>query len=241
MNKPGKKSGVKSKAAGDNVALVENDLQSFSISHAISDIEQRVMDTDDQSTFRSEHDDVLPTPAGTIIVFSSGFSKKIQAKLNDSCTFREKRYDQWFLCFAAEMGSEAQIRFLKAKVRVMQEELDKLAHDVNKKVFPSFRFLLSMMCKPDLRVVTLHVSNGCARNLCRAVTVPIKVPPPPCDCCYDLLNFRQKPNCFVLEWTLIDLMDLLIEDGILSEGKEQLEILPQSTSLPLSPCTTGLG
>ncbi len=36
--------------------------------------------------------------------------------------------------FAAEIGSEAQIRFLKAKVRVMQEELDKLAHDVSKKV-----------------------------------------------------------------------------------------------------------
>ena len=34
----------------------------------------------------------------------------------------------------AEMGSEAQIRFLKAKVRVMQEELDRLAHEAGKKV-----------------------------------------------------------------------------------------------------------
>ena len=34
----------------------------------------------------------------------------------------------------AEMGSEAQIRFLKAKVRVMQEELDRLAHEASKKV-----------------------------------------------------------------------------------------------------------
>ena len=32
------------------------------------------------------------------------------------------------------MGSEAQIRFLKAKVRVMQEELDRLAHVANLKV-----------------------------------------------------------------------------------------------------------
>ena len=31
--------------------------------------------------------------------------------------------------------SEAQIRFLKAKLRVMQEELDRLAEDCNKKVF----------------------------------------------------------------------------------------------------------
>ncbi|KAK6476794.1 testis-expressed protein 9-like [Huso huso] len=32
-----------------------------------------------------------------------------------------------------EMGSEAQIRFLKAKLRVMQEELNRLAHEINKK------------------------------------------------------------------------------------------------------------
>ncbi|XP_060708889.1 testis-expressed protein 9 isoform X2 [Hemiscyllium ocellatum] len=32
-----------------------------------------------------------------------------------------------------EMGTEAQIRFLKAKLRVMQEELDRLAHEYNKK------------------------------------------------------------------------------------------------------------
>ena len=30
--------------------------------------------------------------------------------------------------------SEATIRFLKAKLRVMQEELDRLAHEYNKKV-----------------------------------------------------------------------------------------------------------
>ncbi|OWF49322.1 testis-expressed protein 9-like [Mizuhopecten yessoensis] len=34
---------------------------------------------------------------------------------------------------AADMGSEATIRFLKAKLRVMQEELDRLAQDCNKK------------------------------------------------------------------------------------------------------------
>ncbi|XP_051896519.1 testis-expressed protein 9 isoform X2 [Pristis pectinata] len=32
-----------------------------------------------------------------------------------------------------EMSTEAQIRFLKAKLRVMQEELDRLAHEYNKK------------------------------------------------------------------------------------------------------------
>ncbi|XP_005996239.1 testis-expressed protein 9 isoform X3 [Latimeria chalumnae] len=32
-----------------------------------------------------------------------------------------------------EMGAEAQIRFLKAKLRVMQEELDRLSHECNKK------------------------------------------------------------------------------------------------------------
>lgn len=30
--------------------------------------------------------------------------------------------------------TEAQIRFLKAKLRVMQEELDRLSHECNKKV-----------------------------------------------------------------------------------------------------------
>jgi len=34
---------------------------------------------------------------------------------------------------AAEMGAEAQIRFLKAKLRVMQEELDRLSHECNVK------------------------------------------------------------------------------------------------------------
>ncbi|XP_013385699.1 testis-expressed protein 9 isoform X2 [Lingula anatina] len=34
---------------------------------------------------------------------------------------------------AADMGAEAQIRFLKAKLRVMQEELDRLAQECNKK------------------------------------------------------------------------------------------------------------
>ncbi|XP_012942457.1 testis-expressed protein 9 [Aplysia californica] len=34
---------------------------------------------------------------------------------------------------AADMGSEASIRFLKAKLRVMQEELDRLAHENHKK------------------------------------------------------------------------------------------------------------
>uniref|UniRef100_A0A8C5MI21 Testis expressed 9 n=1 Tax=Leptobrachium leishanense TaxID=445787 RepID=A0A8C5MI21_9ANUR len=34
---------------------------------------------------------------------------------------------------SSDIGAEAQIRFLKAKLRVMQEELDKLTHDCNKK------------------------------------------------------------------------------------------------------------
>lgn len=34
---------------------------------------------------------------------------------------------------AQDMGSEAQIRFLKAKLRVMQEELDRLGQEINKK------------------------------------------------------------------------------------------------------------
>ncbi|XP_072134559.1 testis-expressed protein 9 isoform X2 [Mobula birostris] len=36
-----------------------------------------------------------------------------------------------------EMSTEAQIRFLKAKLRVMQEELDRLAHEYNKKELDS--------------------------------------------------------------------------------------------------------
>ncbi len=36
----------------------------FSLNLAVTEIEQRMLETDSQSTFRSDHDDVLPTPAG---------------------------------------------------------------------------------------------------------------------------------------------------------------------------------
>ena len=69
--KPRTKSAVKAKTRIDNVAVADDELfltelkkKDFSIGHTVSNIEQRLMETDDQSTFRSDHDDVLPTPAG---------------------------------------------------------------------------------------------------------------------------------------------------------------------------------
>ena len=70
--KPRTKSAAKAKTRSDNVAVADDDLfltelkkKDYSIGHTVSNIEQRLMETDDQSTFRSDHDDVLPTPAGT--------------------------------------------------------------------------------------------------------------------------------------------------------------------------------
>ena len=40
---------------------------------------------------------------------------------------------------ASELGSEAANRFLKAKLRVLQEEMDRLAHDSNKKDQENFK------------------------------------------------------------------------------------------------------
>ena len=68
------KSATKAKTRIDNVAVPDDELflnelnkKDFSIGHTVSNIEQRLMETDDQSTFRSYHDDVLPNPAGTLI------------------------------------------------------------------------------------------------------------------------------------------------------------------------------
>lgn len=47
----------------------------------------------------------------------------------DGVSARDYEDDDILPGAAAEMGSEAQIRFLKAKLRVMQEEVDKLSHE----------------------------------------------------------------------------------------------------------------
>ncbi|XP_031425081.1 testis-expressed protein 9 isoform X2 [Clupea harengus] len=56
----------------------------------------------------------------------------IEGKLNDG-VFPEDLEDDVMPSVGEEMGSEAQIRFLKAKLRVMQEELERLSFECNKK------------------------------------------------------------------------------------------------------------
>ncbi|KAM5172316.1 testis-expressed protein 9 [Mantella aurantiaca] len=57
---------------------------------------------------------------------------KIECKLEEG-ELPENVEDDVIPGISNEIGSEAQIRFLKAKLRVMQEELDNLTHDCNKK------------------------------------------------------------------------------------------------------------
>ncbi|XP_074090709.1 testis-expressed protein 9 [Macrotis lagotis] len=56
---------------------------------------------------------------------------KIEGKLEDDLP--EDIDDDIFPGLSEDIGTEAQIRFLKAKLRVMQEELDNFVHDYNKK------------------------------------------------------------------------------------------------------------
>ncbi|XP_016343685.1 testis-expressed protein 9 [Sinocyclocheilus anshuiensis] len=56
----------------------------------------------------------------------------IEGKVSDDLT-EEHLQDDIMPSAGDEMGAEAQIRFLKAKLRVMQEELNRLAYECNKK------------------------------------------------------------------------------------------------------------
>ncbi|CAI9605085.1 unnamed protein product [Staurois parvus] len=57
---------------------------------------------------------------------------KIESKLEEG-ELPENTEDDVILGISNEIGAEAQIRFLKAKLRVMQEELDNITHECNKK------------------------------------------------------------------------------------------------------------
>ncbi|XP_030044899.1 testis-expressed protein 9 isoform X1 [Microcaecilia unicolor] len=57
---------------------------------------------------------------------------KIEGKLEEG-SLPSNVEDDVFPGVSNEIGTEAQIRFLKAKLRVMQEELDSIAHECNKK------------------------------------------------------------------------------------------------------------
>ncbi|MGH0165330.1 UNVERIFIED_CONTAM: hypothetical protein FKN15_048887 [Acipenser sinensis] len=57
---------------------------------------------------------------------------KIEGQLEEDA-IADDAEDDVIPCVGIEMGSEAQIQFLKAKLRVMQEELNRLAHEINKK------------------------------------------------------------------------------------------------------------
>ncbi|XP_053573483.1 testis-expressed protein 9 [Bombina bombina] len=57
---------------------------------------------------------------------------KIESKLDEG-ELPENIEDDVIPGISSEIGAEAQIRFLKAKIRVMQEELDSISHECNKK------------------------------------------------------------------------------------------------------------
>ncbi|XP_068131600.1 testis-expressed protein 9 isoform X2 [Hyperolius riggenbachi] len=72
-----------------------------------------------------------------IPTYIAGFSlaktiSKIECKLEEG-ELPENTEDDVIPGISNEIGAEAQIRFLKAKLRVMQEELDNITHECNKK------------------------------------------------------------------------------------------------------------
>ncbi|XP_028811686.1 testis-expressed protein 9 [Denticeps clupeoides] len=76
------------------------------------------------------------TVAEDVAIVEADFSLEktisdIEARLDDGVS--PELRDDVMPSAGDRMGSEAQIRFLKAKLRVMQEELDRLSHECNKK------------------------------------------------------------------------------------------------------------
>ena len=55
---------------------------------------------------------------------------------------------------ASELGSEAANRFLKAKLRVLQEEMDRLAHESNKKDQENYKLQQRLKVK---RLVSISI------------------------------------------------------------------------------------
>ncbi|XP_064645510.1 testis-expressed protein 9-like [Lineus longissimus] len=65
---------------------------------------------------------------------------------------RELEDDDVLPSAAKDMGTEAQIRFLKAKLRVMQEEVDRLAHECGKKDEENSSLLVKLKDAEDERL-----------------------------------------------------------------------------------------
>ncbi|XP_069812670.1 testis-expressed protein 9 [Dendropsophus ebraccatus] len=79
---------------------------------------------------RSANDVALPTDIADFSLAKT--ISKIESKLTEG-ELPENSEDDVIPGINNEIGSEAQIRFLKAKLRVMQEELDSVTHECNKK------------------------------------------------------------------------------------------------------------
>ncbi|KAM3927593.1 testis-expressed protein 9 [Leptodactylus fuscus] len=78
---------------------------------------------------RTANDVAIPTDADFSLAKTIS---KIETKLEEG-VLPENIEDDVIPGINNEIGSEAQIRFLKAKIRVMQEELDNITHECNKK------------------------------------------------------------------------------------------------------------
>ncbi len=131
----------------DDVAVPE-DFGDFSLAKTISIIEGKVSDDLTEEHFQ---DDIMPSAGDEM---GAGGLK------------RTNTFKYWICCavilFALLLMhlfciiTEAQIRFLKAKLRVMQEELNRLAYEYNKKV-RSLRLFKVSSCIQSVQVT--HAQN----------------------------------------------------------------------------------
>ncbi|MCI4393006.1 hypothetical protein PGIGA_G00152370 [Pangasianodon gigas] len=133
---PRKTAQKKKPTVADDVAVPE-DFTDFSLAKTISNMEDRV---NDDVTGEQLEDDVMPSAGeemGAVPEDFTDFSlaktiSNMEDRVNDDVT-GEQLEDDVMPSAGEEMGAEAQVRFLKAKLRVMQEELNRLSHECNKK------------------------------------------------------------------------------------------------------------
>lgn len=115
-------------AAADNVAVPDEafmtEYKDFSLQKTISGIEGKL----EKENYAEEDldDDIMPSAAAEM---GAGTDPKPWSYQNHSCNI-----SPIFYAFVNYLFSEAQMRFLKAKLRVMQEELDRLTLELNTKV-----------------------------------------------------------------------------------------------------------
>ncbi|KAI5088783.1 testis-expressed protein 9, partial [Silurus meridionalis] len=106
-------------------------LPQFDDAHVVCDLIRRRQKLPELKKKQTVVDDVAVVEDFTDFSLAKTISK-IEDGVNDDAT-GEQLEDDVMPSTGVEMGAEVQIRFLKAKLRVVQEELNRLSHECNKK------------------------------------------------------------------------------------------------------------